>query len=168
MNNTQYIIFQALRELNLLSSRIDKAITNPKLFVDVWKSDEHRNVSADAMCKDASSRLQSINDLIRYRSKIKAAIMQGNGTTNVEIGSKIYTIAEAISVVSKEDIEDKKTLLETLKEQYACANNKIVNFNASTEVYIKKNYCQLVGPNKVEEVIHSLEQEIDNFKQTSS
>ena len=183
----EYTITEALQELRLLSSRINKAINQTK-FIGAWKSED--STAIDRVCPDATAAFQSVNDLIERRARIKAAIMQSNASTTVEIGGKMYTVAEAIS--TKEYINDRKELLDTLKQQKAEVMETVVSYSterqrkidnliersfgregaqkqnpedikAISEMYMKKNVIAVVDPIKIDDQIKRLEEEIDLF-----
>ncbi len=191
----EYTITEALQELKLLSSKIEKLTTTTR-FVCCVKSED--NVDPSTVLKDSSSNFQSILDLMERRAKIKAAIMQSNATTTIEIGNKTYTVAEAIS--TKEWTQDKKRLIDHLVSQKANVSNEVIRYNsdrqrkidvlierslgtvntgtnrssnnysddikAITEMYTKKNYIEIVDPIKVDDQIKKLQDELDSFVHT--
>ncbi len=183
-----YTITEALQELKLLSSRISK-ITNGTVFVSTLRSEDIKN--KELVCKDSASNYQSVSELITRRAKIKSAIMQSNATTSVEIGGKTYTVAEAIA--TKEYIKDKEVLLNVLKNQKVNVSNQVNNYNTDrqrkidalinssfgrdssqknnsedistiTDMYVKKNFIELIDPIKIDDKIKELEEEIESFK----
>jgi hypothetical protein len=186
----EYTITEALQELKLLTSRINK-VTNQSQFIGTKRSED--NTDAEKFNREALASFQSINDLICRRAKIKSAIMQSNAITTVDIAGKTYTVAEAIS--TKEYISDKENLLERLKQQKANSAMSVTNYNSDrqrkidnlierslgrditgkqgsdnsdiktiTEMYTKKNFIELLDPIKVDDQIKILEEEIENFK----
>ena len=183
-----YTITEALQELKLLSSRISKLITTTS-FVNTIRSEDIKN--RDLICKDSAANFQSVNELISRRARIKSSIMQSNATTTVEIAGKTYTVAEAIA--TKEFINDKQNLLDVLKNQKAVVSNQVNNYNTDrqrkidalinssfgrdssqknnsedistiTDMYVKKNYIELIDPIKIDDKIKELETDIENFK----
>ena len=188
----EYTITEALQELKLLSSKIEKLTTTTRFVCSVKSED---NVDLTTVLKDSSSNFQSILDLMERRAKIKAAIMQSNATTTIEIGNKTYTVAEAIS--TKEWTHDKKRLIDQLTSQKASVSNEVIRYNsdrqrkidglierslgtvntgtnrssnnysedikAITEMYSKKNYIEIVDPIKVDDQIKKLQDELDSF-----
>ncbi len=183
-----YTITEALQELKLLSSRISKLITTTS-FVNTIRSEDIKN--KELVCKDSAANYQSVNELISRRARIKSSIMQSNATTMVEIAGKTYTVAEAIA--TKEFINDKQNLLDVLKNQKAVVSNQVNNYNTDrqrkidalinssfgrdssqknnsedistiTDMYVKKNFIELIDPIKIDDKIKELETDIENFK----
>ena len=181
-------ITEGMQEMKLLSSKIDKLISNTT-FIELYRSNS--NMVPDLLCKDASEKFQSLQDLIDRRSRIKSAIMQSNAVTKVTIADKIYTVAEALA--AKSSILDKKRLLERLYEGRTRVHNDLITYNAErqrkidslieksfgrdnngkqhaediqsiTDIYIKKNYASVVDPIQIDKVIASLEEEIEQFE----
>ncbi len=183
----EYTLTEALQELKLLTKRIQSTIRDTQ-YCGALRSEDLKNKD---VCKDTVSNFQSINDLITRRAKIKAAIMQANAVTSVEIAGKVYTIAEAIS--TKEYIADKQNLLERMINSRATTSNAINLYNNDrqrkidalitssfgrdssqknnaedistiTDMYVKKNFVEFVDPLKIDDRIKELEKEIEEFK----
>ena len=186
-------ITEALKELKLYESKITKAI-GQNTFVGAKKKSADRVgvVATDRFCELAKSGYQSINDLIENRDKIKAAIVQSNAITTVEINGVEYTVAQAIEFKNS-SIRYKKLLLSALKEQYAEAveimtrenvrvdrqvdkmletfvgkdSDKKINetdMAAISEPYRAKNEYEIVDPISIRGEIDRLEAEIDGFE----
>lgn len=184
-------IHRGLAELKLLDAKIEKNITlllpsgimqEGKLVDDYYRKEEFE--------KNAKAKFQSIQDLIRRKNLIKSAIVKANTITEVKIGEKSYTIADAINF--KAIIKIKKQLVEELAMKHrqvkakAEEKNKKVDDNALklaeaalqkdnvkindgdaiaiTEPYLKKNRFHLVDPLNVEEVTEKLQEEIEEFE----
>ena len=188
---TKMTIHRGLAELKLLDARIEKNINlllpsgimqEGKLVNDYYKKEEFE--------KNAKAKFQSIQDLIKRKNLIKSAIVKVNTITEVQIGEKKYTIADAINF--KAIIKAKKILVEELTTKHRQAKakaeekNKKVDDNALklaeaalqkdnvkindgdaiaiTEPYIKKNKFHLIDPLSVEELVAKLQEEIDEFE----
>jgi len=185
-----YTITEALQELKLLTTKIDRLIDHTDFVVCV-KSDSNLN-PAD-VGKDIPAMLQKLQDLLARRSAIKSAILQSNATTQVEIGGKMYTVAEAIA--HKEYVKDLRNLLDTLIRQKGQVTNELNQYNAQrqqkidnliersfgregtnkqnpediksiTEIYIKKNYMTIVDPINIDAHIAKLQEDVDTFTHT--
>ncbi|MCG8332186.1 MAG: hypothetical protein MI974_31160 [Chitinophagales bacterium] len=188
---TKMTIHRGLAELKLLDARIEKNINlllpsgimqEGKLVNDYYKKEEFE--------KNAKAKFQSIQDLIKRKNLIKSAIVKVNTITEVQIGEKKYTIADAINF--KAIIKAKKILVEELTTKHRQAKakaeekNKKVDDNALklaeaalqkdnvkindgdaiaiTEPYVKKNKFHLIDPLNVEELVAKLQEEIDEFE----
>lgn len=111
-------ITRALSELKLLSSRIEKSISDSDLVIAYKKSAKKvDNVNTPEEFSDnAKSSYQSTVDLINRRKAIKSAIVKSNAETFVTISEKTITVAEAIE--RKDSITFEKDLLAHMQRQY--------------------------------------------------
>lgn len=184
-------IHRALSELKLIDAKIDKQIKdiNPsgifqkgKLVEGVYDKDTFQH--------GATSKFQSVNDLIERKTRIKSAIVDANGKTSVTVGGKPMSIADAINF--KAVIKFKKALIESLRAKHRASvaalnkNNDIVNANVqrileatfgkenvkagSNDVdavrtpYMESNEFHLFDPLKVDATIETLEKEVADFE----
>lgn len=139
-------INRALGELKLLDSRINDKIRNTA-FVGVAKK------NADAMTglktkkedfiKDASSGLQSINDLIERRKQIKSAIVASNATTDIVINGKTLKVADAIE--RKNSISYEQTLVNVLKSSYTSGLGSVNRANEQVEAKLDELLMTSLG-----------------------
>ena len=188
---TKISIHRGLAELKLLDARINKSIKlilpsglmqESKLVDDYYKKEDFET--------SATAKFQSIQDLIKRKNLIKAAIIKANVETEVEIAGKKYTIADAINF--KKIIEMKQSLIEELTKKHrqvkvkAEEKNRRVDENALklaeaalqkdnvkindgdaiaiTEPYIKRNKFHVVDPLNVEELVEKMQKEVDEFE----
>ena len=189
------LVTVALNELKTLDSRINKAI-NQAAFVEASKiSEKNAKVGKTKVdfSQEAKAALDSINDLIARREKIKAAVIASNAVTEVEIAGQKMTVAKAID--TKESIGYKSLLLEVLKDQFYSARmkvnkqNEIMNdkidklietaygkegkdkiseadYDAIATPYKKANEFDLVDPIGAEAKIKELDEYIEKFNST--
>ena len=138
--------------------------------------------------KQASSSLESIQELINFRANLKSAIVRSNAMTTVKIGKTEMTVAEAIE--RKNSIELEMNLLKVLKNQFTISTSRRDEMNEQVHrqlerlvdssfggkekvekddydniagPFLKINECKLVDPLKVEGVIDDLEEKIEDF-----
>lgn len=191
MQKTKMTIHRALSELKLIDARIEKAISAIEP-TGVTQKDKLVNqfYNKDDFEKKAKANFQSVNDLIERKNKIKSAIVNANGITQVEINGEKMTIADAINF--KQVIDFKKKLIATLEQKHRNAkaiaekNNKQVEDNALrlaeaalqkdnvkindgdavaiTEPYLTKNQFHLVDPLKIDELVEKLQIEVNDFE----
>jgi len=172
-------VAQALNELKLLDKKINKKIRQ-NVFVGVQVAGKpRRNFDPD----EAKSSLQSVEDLIAQREKIKGAINASNMKTKVVIGGKKYTVAEAI--ITKDTMDYKDQLLQKLSHDFASANNEVEMLKNEiqealddqlkgiedknkikdfTETYLKLRTPELLDKINLGEYINNLENEIMEFQ----
>ena len=94
-------VHKALAELKILNDRIESEITARTFVV----ANKHSNTKingepVEQFCREAKDTYQSIRSLINRRNAIKRAVIRSNAETFVKIGSKEYTVAEAIDMKS--------------------------------------------------------------------
>lgn len=170
---------------------IDKAIYSSTFC----KANKHSNqkingVSIEEFNNQVKADWNKVNDLIKRRNAIKQAVVLSNARTEVEIGDKKYTVAEAIEMKNS-GMQYKKNLLEQLMRQYEQqlviiekenkgleekAEHYVVNLYGSKESktsndeiektkkqFVENNTFELVDPIHIKEQINKLEQEISEF-----
>ena len=175
-------ITEALAKTKLVDKKINKKIQTGK-FVGRQKGDKILDGFEPNVAKED---LQSIEDLIANRFKLKNAIHESNQKTKLTIAGKEYTVSEAIEF--KEVILYKTNLLSKLKYQLESIRDDI-NFenekvqarldeqisklfekpSSTREVeifsksFLKANEHSLVDPIEIDKKIKEYEEEIDNF-----
>ena len=80
----------------------------------------------------AQSSYDKAMDLINRRNAIKAAVSKSNAVTEISVGDKTYTVAEAISL-KQHGMEYLKDLLNYLQAQYANETSQITSANLRVE-----------------------------------
>lgn len=142
-------ITEALVKLKTIESRIEKAVSKLQV-VTAKKNSETRVINGVTDEKDfinrAKSDYQSVTDLIKLRSDMKAAITQSNAQTKVLIAGKEYTVAEAID--KKNSISLEENLLNTLKREFKTAINSVSALNKDAEYKADKNVETILGNDK--------------------
>ena len=184
-------IHRGLSELKLIDAKIEKQVAEviPSGIYQKGKLVEGYIAEADFE-KNAKSKFDSVNDLIARKNKIKSAIVTANGVTQVKVGEKEMSIADAINF--KAVIKFKKKLIETLKAKHRQVvgalnkNNELVNQNvqrileatfgkenvkvgkddveAVRKPYLEANEFHLFDPLKVDETVEKLEKEVSEFE----
>lgn len=186
-------ITRALCELKLLDKKINSKLNKSNNdFVEVKKESDTkiRDISVEKFINNASSKYQSIIDLIERRKVIKCEIVKSNAINKVNIANKEYTVAEAIE--RKNSIIYEKMLLDELKHQYLSAIDDLENKNERMKLklqniveamvgkentknlsidvsnfikdYEKREGYKLVDPLKIKEKIDKLENDILEFE----
>lgn len=187
------LVTKGLNELKLLDSRIHRKIEDGE-FVGAAKvsvPNINGKMTKEAFKANAKADYQSIVDLIKRRNAIKAAIIQSNAITVVEVAGKRMTVAEAID--KKSAIEYEKTLLEKLNDEYIVAADRVARENARVDdsieqllntaygkegkekitqashdaiaqPYRQANEYGLVDALEVQKLIKTMKDEIENFE----
>ena len=184
-------IHQALSELKLLDSRIERAINSGR-FIGTKKLVESKVSQTRTTVKDfnvsAKADLESVRALIERRSEIKSKIVASNAKTKVTIGGTKYTVAEAIE--RKSSISYEEDLLRTLRYQFSkcveeveTANNRVEreviaevdrqnqreeNWNVEqikkyTDLQHEMRKWEIIDPLNLEQVIKELTDSIEQF-----
>lgn len=187
-------ITRALTELKTLNARIDRKIdelipldlTTPKFQGKALKT----NKTVEQFNKDTKADYESLNDLIKRRTALKAAITLSNAITKVKILSKEMTVAECIeykallpyktkllsrlktnrSVINKEMEQARLGLEQSLQNmlQQSAGKDRKANpdeYDAIAKPFIEHNKTELVDPLKIDEEIKKLDEEITKFTQ---
>jgi len=184
-------IHRGLAELKLIDAKITKQ-TGEILPSGIYQKGKLVNgyFTEVDFKTSAESKYQSVVDLISRKGLIKSAIVNANGITNVTVGEKTMTIADAINL--KAAIKFKKELASKLKAIHNGAvgqmnkNNEIVNQNLeillqnlfgkeSTKVdvkdldavrvpYLDANAFHLYNPLDIDKKVEVLEKEVSDFE----
>lgn len=186
------LVTQALNELKTLDSRINRAISSAVFVTASRKAEKNAvpGVSKEEFCENAKASKQSIEDLIKRREVIKAAIIQSNAVTEIEICGEKMTVAKAID--TKESILYYKNLLDHMKVQYFNATKNCNNantqvdgkidqlilaaygkdgkdkisesdYNAIANPYRAANEAEIMDPIHIKDEIEKLESYIEDF-----
>lgn len=183
-NTTEKIsITRALSTLKLQDKRISKAIKN-SMFANY-------KVGGEMKYKEYTPKedLQSVQDLIKYRSKLKAAIMASNASTKVKIGKTTMTVVEAIEM--KDSIKYKKELLSKIISDLKNVERDVTRINDDAKYrlddmirasyggdkkvsssdydtiatpFLKKNGAESVDSETFMKIALEMEEEIDTFE----
>ena len=130
-------ITEALLELKLYDGKINKALATAKFVGAKKKSADKVGVfTVKNFEENAKASYQSVSDLIKNRAKLKAAIVQSNAITSVEIAGKKYTVAEAIE--RKNSIVYDKQFLMVLQSQWVKATDEVLKENKKVDAQIDK------------------------------
>lgn len=192
MTQEKMTVHQALCELKTLDSRISKAITSSTfVFANKHSNNKVAGISVDEFCKEIKAQYQSVNDLIARRDAIKRAVTLSNATTEVTIGSRRYTIAEAIdmknhsiplrqSLLHKLEADNKRSrraaddangdYLENRADEYVKSLYGNVDMKgASDDIkkvradFIAAQTTEVVDPIKVGDEMSRMDKEINDF-----
>ena len=132
------LVTQALNELKTLDSRITRAINSATFVASAKKCEKNvaSNMSKEVFCSNAKAAIQSIDDLIARRKRIKDAIVESNAVTKVTVAGVKMTVAAAIE--RKTSIEYEKMILKQMQNQYMLAQQDVDRKNAQMEESIEK------------------------------
>ena len=194
MEKVKMTIHRALSELKLIDARIEKAINvvEPTGLMQLNKP-VNGFYPKDEFETDVKAKYQSVTDLIDRKNSIKSAIVKANGETNVKIGDKTMTIADAINF--KTVIAVKKQLLNTLTQKHNAVTAKFTKENEKindvalenakimigkqgddrvkpndedvkniVEPFVKRNEFHLVDPLEIEKLTENLQNEVNEFE----
>ena len=193
MDMEKMLVTVALNELKLLDSRIIKEIDRGSFISSAKKSSPKVSpaMSKEEFIEEAKSKFNSVKDLIERRAKIKAAIVDSNAKTEVEIDGVKMTRADAIE--RKSSINYEKLMLNELKDQLNIhtakvnsSNHEVDNkidslvqaaygkegknnikqedYDAIAKPYREANEWDIVDPLNLKDVIEEMEKRIDGFE----
>lgn len=184
---TQISVTRALAQVKSLNDRIARA--TGQAFVSNTTGGKHPSGKpAQEVVEILKANLQSVQDLIKQRKAIKAAIVRSNAVTEVTIAGVKQTVAEAIE--RKGSIQLEQTLLGTLRQQQAQQQTLVERTNvqvaqrldqliqtavgkdrkvdeaelkAITGPFEAQNKAEVLDPSDVTKVIDALAADIDAF-----
>lgn len=125
--STELSITRALATIKSLNVRIKKLSAGQVIILPTAGAGADLSIinngsltkeKAEEMIKSNWDELQNT---IKVRDEIRAAVTQANAVTTVEIAGKTYTVVQAID--AKKNLVDKKLLLEQLKKNIISTNS---------------------------------------------
>ena len=139
------LVTEALNELKTLDARINRAINQADFVAGSKKADKNAKpgVTKEDYCKEAKASMQQIEDLIKRRETIKAAVIASNAVTEVEVAGEKMTVAKAID--TKNSMEYYHRLLCVMKEQYSQALRIVEKVNKAVEENIDQMILAAYG-----------------------
>ncbi len=179
-------ITQALAELKLLRKRIDSALNGAKFIAMVTKKSM---MDRGRFESQARGSMQSYRDLLDRYYKLKSAIVRSNATTEVTIAGRTYSMAEAVE--RKRSIEQERSLLHAMMEQYASvtaehkrhcdaeqarvdrmlavelgkdSKTNIDVVRSLTEAILAENRAEVLDPLKIADLIEETKKSIEEFE----
>jgi flagellar motor component MotA len=184
-------IHRALTELKTLDGRINDAISEGKFIcANVHRNEKIEGMTVDEFKeKVQKASLQKVRDLINLRNNIKTAIVNSNAMTYVTINNKSYTVAQAIE--KKDSITYEVSLYNKMNRQYASTiikanelneqlqdklekylsavlgnkeNRKKDEVDEYSAKFIKDNTVELVDGNGLQQVLTTMKEEIEEFR----
>lgn len=142
-------ITEALVKLKTLESRIEKGINNLSV-VGVKRADGTKLTNGVTEEKDfierAKASYQSVSDLMKLRSNMKAAIAESNAKTIINIAGKEYTVTHAID--KKNSIHLDQQLIHKLKNDLSQGIKGVQQLNQQAEEKANKNVEIMLGSDK--------------------
>lgn len=127
------LVTQGLSELKILDARIDREIRNAEFVAcaKVSEANVYPGCTKADYIKEAKSSLDSVLGLIKRREQIKAAIIESNAKTVVEVCGEKITVAEAIDL--KTTMQYRVRLVNRVKNQFSEAMATASNRNRKME-----------------------------------
>jgi len=185
----QITVTRALAQVKSLNDRIERATATTFVSHTVGGK-HHTGKTAQEIEVQLKQNLQSVQDLITQRSKVKAAIVRSNAVTQVTINGATMTVAEAIerkgsiqldkallnqlsvqasqqrAVVERANVQMQQRLDDLIKTT-ASKDRKVEesDIKAISEPFERNNKAVLLDPNDVAQVIQKLERDILDFEE---
>jgi len=185
----QITVTRALAQVKSLNDRIERATATTFVSHTVGGK-HHTGKTAQEIEVQLKQNLQSVQDLITQRAKVKAAIVRSNAVTQVTINGVAMTVAEAIerkgsiqldkallnqlsvqasqqrAVVERANVQMQQRLDDLIKTT-ASKDRKVEesDIKAISEPFERNNKAVLLDPNDVAQVIQKLERDILDFEE---
>lgn len=192
---TQMTVTRAIATQKMLTARIAEASKLLVLVVPVRGEGTYREVEGgyrgtpESCEADIKSGYQRLQDHIKVRDSIRAALVKSNATTTVTIGKKEMTIVEALDF--RNSLPERKAILQRMKQNAQNARthydaafnqhearltqtrNEALNTSKKVDPDFEKNFIApidlkfkpaLLDPMDVGKLIADLEKEIADFE----
>ncbi|GGR63490.1 hypothetical protein GCM10008959_27030 [Deinococcus seoulensis] len=144
MSSERMTITKALSELKLLEKRANKLIDETPFVTFTVGAEPPREARSAAEFTDrARARRQSVTDLLRRRSAIKAAVVASNARTTVDIAGQTYTVAAAIE--RKASVAFEQRLIARLRSDLARAQREVELHNERAGERLDQQAQALLG-----------------------
>jgi len=140
-------ITRALAQIKLIEKKVYRKIGTTK-YMDYTQGSNEEPVRGAG---DISAQIQSINDLISRRSKLKSLIIASNGTTMLTIGHETMTVAAAIE--KKSSIELQKELLLAMQSDVGQITHKVEEINNKARYQADNIFKDKASEDNLEEFI---------------
>ena len=126
MTHETMTVHQALAELKILDSRIDKAI-NGGTYLAVKRHCDKKisGVDTKEFCDTViKASFDSATSLMSRRNAIKRAVVKSNAITVIEVAGATYTVAEAIEM-NNHGVAFEQLLLDRIRNAYTIAVSEV-------------------------------------------
>lgn len=193
MKTETMTVHEALSEIKVASKRITGTLMEMSVVTANRKNATKINgIEPEKFNAQAKADFQSITDLWKRLTAMKAAIATYNASQKITVGDKEYTIAEAI-YMKEYGMPLKQTIVHTLNKQYQNAVNKVTVENSDSKLgataerlaistfgskdkadsvevekfiatYKENNQHVLIDPINIKAVITEFQSEIDAFE----
>jgi hypothetical protein len=180
-------IHQALSTLKMLEKRIASATRQTFITSKKKSADKIDGINIKEVNETLTGNLQKVNQLIENRKALRSAVVLSNAATQITIGDKTYTVAEAIE--RKANVASEQALLVQMQSQYQKTTQQVNQENANlqnrlesylmsvlgkenrkpddvkqySEEFFARNELELIDPNKIAEAVKELEKSILDF-----
>ncbi|SMB82031.1 hypothetical protein [Deinococcus hopiensis] len=181
-------VTKALSELKLLDKRITKLVDDTTFVTHAIGSDPPREARSLAEFGARSkANYQGARDLMRRRAAIKAAVVQSNAGTTLEVAGRTYVVAEAIE--RKASVAYENRLITRLRTDLARARQEVereneraksrldsqaqallgkenargAEYEALYKSFMDRNAPKLVDPLDAQQEVETLERDVDDF-----
>ncbi|GHG25125.1 hypothetical protein [Deinococcus indicus] len=144
MSSERMTITKALSELKLLEKRANKLIDETTFVTFTVGGEPPRDARSAAEFNDrVRARRQSVTDLLRRRSAIKAAVVASNARTTVDIAGQTYTVAAAIE--RKASVAFEQRLIARLRSDLARVQREVELHNERAGERLDQQAQALLG-----------------------
>jgi uncharacterized protein YfkK (UPF0435 family) len=135
---------RVLTELKLIDKKIDSALKKNLISVFRQKSKyvAGSTLNIEDYRKEAKENLQSIQDLIKRKEKLKLALSKANSTTKILIKDKDFNISDAIAY--KESV---LPIMEYVVQELKRRHVEIVNLIERNKKEVDENVLKLLQEN---------------------
>lgn len=138
-------VTRALAQIKSLNDRIGRGCK--EAFVSHLVGGKHpQGIEKTAVETQLKANVQSVEDLIKERSKLKNAVVISNATTKVKIAGVEMTVAEAIE--RKGSIQLEEQFLNSMRQQLVATQNIVDRQNQVANTKIDAAIQQIAGKDR--------------------
>lgn len=158
-------VAKALKEIKTLDDKINRAHSEG-VYIGMFrggKDVQNKFSNEQDMVKAIQSSFDKIDQLRDYRSKVKAAVVQSNAKTMVELPI-IGKISIAQAIEYKSVIAERKRFVDTVKRQYLDVASKSKDFDHHNNHIIEQRINAVSAGDKApdELVINSIRESVES------
>jgi len=187
MSQINMSVHRGLSELKLYTNKINTSLNNAFVLANKQSNKMVGGRTVEEVTTAIKGQFDSTVALIENRKRIKDAIVKSNAGTNVVVGGKTMTVAEAIE--RKVSISLERQFLQSLQNQFVHQNNIVDQNNAqlpsklesylqaalgekrdaedvkaATKQFEDSNKYALIDPCHIQNYIGKLTNDIDEFE----
>lgn len=146
------------KRIAAMSSKLDAGFVSTKTVKGIPAG--HANLQT--YLENVRAGFDKFNSLVDYRDRLKSALVEANARTQVRIGSKVMSIAQAIE--QKTRLANRKAFLNSLEHTIKATQDQVQKANATLDMRADDHIQKMFAGNVVDKELASKMREtwVDN------